>query len=77
MDFSHLTGSLGRVLVVFGLLLSGIGLLLLLAPKIPWLGRLPGDIIIRRENFTFYFPLATCLLVSAVLSLVFWILRGK
>lgn len=77
MDFSSLTGSLGRFLVIFGLLIAGAGLLLLVAPKIPWIGRLPGDIIIRRENFTFYFPLVTCLLVSIVLSLIAWIFWRK
>ena len=77
VDFSSLPGSLGRFLVIFGLLIVGVGLLLLVAPKIPRLGRLPGDIIIRRENFTFYFPLVTCLLVSIVLSLIAWIFQGK
>ncbi len=77
MDFSSLTGSLGRFLVIFGLLIAGAGLLLLVAPKIPWIGRLPGDIIIHRENFTFYFPLVTCLLVSIVLSLIAWIFWRK
>ena len=40
-----------------------------------WLGKLPGDIIVKRENFTFYFPLATCILISIVLSLLFWLFR--
>jgi len=77
MDFSNLSGNLGRFLVVFGLLLAAAGLLLVFAPKIPWLGRLPGDIIIRRQNFTFYFPLVTCLLVSIILSLIVRIFWGK
>ena len=47
----------------------------MLAPSIPWLGRLPGDIRIERENFHFYFPLVTCLLLSLVLSLVVWLIR--
>jgi hypothetical protein len=51
------------------------GLVSILGPSIPWLGRLPGDIRIERENFRFYFPLVTCLLVSLVLSLVVWIIR--
>ena len=77
MDLSNLSGSLGRFLIVFGLLLAAVGLLLVFAPKIPWLGRLPGDIIIRRQNFTFYFPLVTCLLVSIILSLIARIFWGK
>ena len=47
----------------------------ILAPSIPWLGRLPGDIRIERENFRFYFPLVTCLLLSLILSLVVWLIR--
>lgn len=76
MDFSDLTGSLGKILLVFGAVLAGIGLLLMLVPRIPWLGRLPGDIVIRRESFTFYFPLATCLLVSLLLSLIIRFFRS-
>jgi len=67
--------SLGKILLVSGLLLAGAGLLVLLADRIDWLGKLPGDIIVKRENFTFYFPLATCILISIVLSLLFWLFR--
>jgi hypothetical protein len=66
---------LGRTLVVLGTLLVLVGAALLLAPRIPWLGRLPGDILIRREHVTFYFPIVTCLIVSVVLTLLlnlFW-----
>ena len=70
--------TLGKFLLVFGLVLAGLGLLLTLGPKLPGrLGRLPGDILIRRENFTFYFPLVTCLLVSVILSLLFWIFSRR
>ena len=68
-------GGLGRTLIVFGLVLVVVGVILSFAPKIPWLGRLPGDIVIRRESFSFYFPLATCLLVSAILTLVLYLFR--
>jgi hypothetical protein len=51
-------------------LLALCGLLLLAADRLPWLGRLPGDFVIRRERWTFYFPLATMLLVSIVLTLL-------
>ena len=64
---------LGRALIFFGVILAGFGLILLLAPKVPWLGRLPGDIIIRRDHVSFYFPLASCLLASLLLSLLLWI----
>ncbi len=66
---------IGRILIVTGLVLAGLGVLILLAGKVGWIGRLPGDITIRRGNATFYFPLATCLLVSAILSLLFWLFR--
>ena len=68
-------GGLGRTLIIFGLVLVVVGVILSFAPKIPWLGRLPGDIVIRRESFSFYFPLATCLLVSAILTLVLYLFR--
>jgi len=66
---------LARFLILLGVILVVLGLALLLLPKIPGLGRLPGDIIIKRENFTFYFPLGTCILVSLILSLIFWLMR--
>jgi hypothetical protein len=65
----------GWMLLILGLIIAGVGLVWILAPSIPWLGRLPGDIRIERENFRFYFPLVTCLLLSLVLSLVLWIIR--
>jgi hypothetical protein len=67
--------SLGKGLILIGLLVAAVGLLLLVSEKIGWIGRLPGDITIRRENFTFHFPLATCLVISAVLSLLIWLFR--
>ena len=66
---------LGKFLVWLGILLVILGLIVSFAPKIPWLGRLPGDIVIRRESFSFYFPLATCLLISAILTLVLYLFR--
>lgn len=65
----------GWTLIAIGLLIVGIGVVWLLAPNIPWLGRLPGDIVIDREHFKFYFPLTTCLVLSALLSLVMWLVR--
>jgi Protein of unknown function (DUF2905) len=68
---------LGKVLVGFGLLIVLLGVVLLVAGRVPWLGRLPGDIYVRRGNWAFYFPLATSLIVSALLTLVFWILNRR
>ena len=67
--------SLGKGLILIGLLITGVGVLFLFSEKIGWIGRLPGDITIRRENVTFYFPLATCLLISVLLSLLIWLFR--
>ena len=65
--------SVGKGLIALGVLLLAIGILILLAGKIPFLGRLPGDIKIEKENVSFYFPLATCLLLSALVSFLFWL----
>lgn len=67
---------LGRPLIIMGLLLVAAGLVVSFAPKLPtWLGRLPGDISIKRDNFSFHFPLVTCLIISAIISLIMWLLR--
>ena len=65
----------GKMLILFGLLLMAAGALLTLVGRVPWLGRLPGDIWLRRGDSAFYFPLTTCLLVSALLSLVLYLFR--
>jgi hypothetical protein len=66
---------LGKLLVTAGIILVLAGIVVSVAGRIPWLGRLPGDILIRRENFTFYFPLTSSLLVSALVSLILYLLR--
>ena len=66
---------LGKTLIFIGIVLVVFGVIFFLGGKIPWLGHLPGDITIERERFTFYFPLATCLLVSALISLVVYFFR--
>src|SRR5579871_289500 len=67
---------LGRVLIVSGIVLVALGLLVNLAGRLPFrLGRLPGDIYIHGKNSTFYFPLATCILLSVLFSVVLWIFR--
>ena len=63
---------LGRALLLLGVVFAGVGVILLFGPRVPWLGRLPGDIVIQREGFSFYFPLTSCLLASALISLAFW-----
>ncbi len=70
---------LGKIIMIAGLVIAVIGLLLMIAEKTPfgWLGRLPGDFHYRGKNFTFYFPLATSLLISVILSLIFWLINRK
>ncbi len=67
-------GELAKILIVIGAILVVIGLVLLLFPKVPFLGKLPGDILIKRENFTFYFPLATSILISILLSIILYLI---
>jgi hypothetical protein len=64
------------MLVIVGLVIAGIGLIWVLAPNLPRPGRLPGDIVIERENGRFYFPIVTCIVISVVLSLVMWLIRA-
>lgn len=68
---------LGKFLILFGLIFIFIGLLLMFLPKIPYLGKLPGDIYIKRDNFTFYFPLGTSILLSILLTLLLNLLFRK
>jgi uncharacterized membrane protein len=62
---------IGRTIVIAGVLLVIVGVLLLFSDKIPWIGRLPGDIVVRRKNFTFFFPIVTCILLSILLTILF------
>jgi hypothetical protein len=66
---------LGKSLIILGIIIFAFGIIIVFVGKIPWLGRLPGDIHIKRDNFTFYFPLATCILLSFLISLIFWLFK--
>ena len=66
---------IGRPLIILGLIMVAAGVIISFAPRIPWLGKLPGDIYIRKEHFSFSFPLTTCILLSVLLSLILWLLR--
>lgn len=67
-------GDLARALIVIGAVIAAAGLLLLLLPRVPF-GRLPGDIVIKRDTFTFYFPFTTGVILSIVISLVLFVMR--
>lgn len=68
---------LGKLLIVVGIFLVVMGILIVLAPKIPYIGRLPGDIHIKRDNFVFYFPLVSSIIVSIILTLILNFIFGK
>jgi len=68
---------LGKFLIVLGVIVIAVGGLLLFSGKIPWIGRLPGDILIQKKNYTFYFPLATSIIISVIFTLVFWLLGRR
>jgi DUF2905 family protein len=65
---------IARILIILGAALIAIGLVMLGIQKLPFAGRLPGDIVIKRENFTFYFPLATSIIISIVVSLILYLI---
>jgi hypothetical protein len=68
---------IGRMLVLLGIVVVAIGLVMIFADRIPFLGKLPGDIVIRRKNFTFYFPVVTMLVVSILLTILFSVIGRK
>lgn len=61
---------LARVLLIFGVVLILIGLILMISPKIPFLGKLPGDFLFKKDGFTFYFPLATSIILSILITIL-------
>jgi Protein of unknown function (DUF2905) len=71
------TGAAGRIFLTLGVFLLVIGLLLSVGPKIPWLGRLPGDFSFGGPGWKVYVPLGTSLALSLVLSLILWLLNRK
>ncbi|MBN1830112.1 MAG: DUF2905 domain-containing protein [Deltaproteobacteria bacterium] len=68
---------LGKILIVVGLLIAAVGVFLSLGGKIGWIGRLPGDILIKGKRGVFYFPLATSIIASVVLSFVLYLIKRK
>jgi hypothetical protein len=65
--------AIGKTLIIFGLIMVIAGVLMTFFNKIPFFGKLPGDIYVEKKNFSFYFPLTTSILVSMILSLLFWL----
>ncbi len=65
---------IGKILIIFGIFFVVLGLVFVFWGKIPFLGKLPGDIVIKRENFVFYFPITTSILLSVILSIIFYVI---
>ena len=72
-DFSQF----GKIFLIIGLVVAGVGLLMMMGGKIPWIGKLPGDFLYKGDKVTFYFPLTTSILVSVVLTLILWLINRK
>jgi len=70
-------GYVAKLIIFVGILITVMGVLLLFANKIPWLGKLPGDIYIEKKNFSLYLPITTCVIISILLSLVFYFISKQ
>ena len=68
---------IGKFLIISGAILIALGILFSLGGKVPWLGRLPGDICIQKKGFTFYFPITTSILVSLLLTVILMLMRRR
>jgi Protein of unknown function (DUF2905). len=66
---------IGKTLLIFGLVLVLLGGVLILLPKIPWIGKLPGDLFFKGEKVSFYFPITTCIIISILLTIIFALFR--
>lgn len=69
--------ALGKILIFFGIIMIVVGGLLLFGSKIPFIGRLPGDIAIQKKNFSFYFPITTSIIISIILSFLTWLFSRR
>jgi hypothetical protein len=67
----------GKLFIVLGIIAIAVGGLLLILGKIPSIGRLPGDILIQKKNYTIYFPLATSIIISLIITLIFWLIGRR
>ena len=66
---------MGKLLLILGIILSIMGLIFIFGSKVPGLGRLPGDIFIKKGNITFFFPIVTCILISIIVTLILSLFR--
>ena len=68
-------GELAKVIILIGAVLIAVGLVILVFPRLPFVGRLPGDILVKKENYTLYFPLATSIVISSIISLILYLIN--
>jgi hypothetical protein len=68
---------LGRVLILLGVVIALVGIVLVSAGRLPWVGRLPGDVHVQRGHWTFYFPLGTSIVLSVLLTLILWLVGRR
>jgi hypothetical protein len=68
-------GEMAKVMILIGALLIVVGLVILLFPRLPFVGKLPGDILLKKENYTLYFPLATSIVISIIISLILYVIN--
>jgi len=68
-------GDLGRVLMMLGGGIFALGVIVAVVGKVPWLGRLPGDLVVQRGPVSFYFPIVTCIVISLLINLLLWLFR--
>ncbi|ODS32660.1 MAG: hypothetical protein SCARUB_02212 [Candidatus Scalindua rubra] len=67
----------GKIFIFIGLLLVVIGFVFIVGNKIPFIGKLPGDIAVEKKNYSFYFPITTCIIISIILSFIFWLFSKR
>ena len=72
-----MAGDIGKIIIFIGLLLVVIGFIFMLGSKLPYIGKLPGDIAIERKNYSFYFPVTTCIIISIILSFILWLFNKR
>jgi len=68
---------IGKTLILLGITLIIIGAIFVLGVRIPWIGRLPGDIYVQKKTFSFYFPAATCILISVIATFIFFLIGRR
>lgn len=72
-----MAGDIGKIIIFIGLLLVVIGFIFMLGSKLPFIGKLPGDIATERKNYSFYFPVTTCIIISIILSFILWLFNKR